>query len=177
MFFIESEEEFTLCPNCGSELTYHSRVIRPATDATGEKKAYSIRVMRCCTETCPSKYHRELPDAIVPYKRYCSEAIEEAIDPGSSGITVAADESTIRRWREWFQHSATQLMMALLSVAAAKGNNTGTSSLAIGENASDTALSSIKAIVGREEKWLCETVRILVNTSRWAFNRSAFLTG
>jgi predicted RNA-binding Zn ribbon-like protein len=57
-----------------------------------------IRRMRC--ELC-KKIHHELPDLLVPYKRYGSESIEQVIST-SSPTHVAADESTLYRWRNWF---------------------------------------------------------------------------
>ena len=43
---------------------------------SGEKKILVIRRLRCCE--C-NRIHHELPDIIVPYKRYSSEAIENII--------------------------------------------------------------------------------------------------
>ena len=173
MFFVDSKEEFALCPHCDSLLEYHSRVIRPLRDSSGAKSLYDIRVMKCCNESCPTTYHRELPDIIIPYKRYNVESIEEVIEHRRSEITVAADESTIWRWRKWFKLNAVYIMMALLSVAAVIENNTNISSLAIQGKPTET----IKIILARKTKWLNEAVRILVNSSKWVFNRSAFLSG
>jgi len=175
VFFIESEEEFALCPNCGSVLEYHSRVIRGLTDKTGEKSTYSIRVLKCVNQACPTTYHRELPDIIIPYQRYDAESIEEAISQSDADITVAADQSTIYRWRRWFSSKATHIIMALLSVTAVIECNADSSSLVIKDQ--DKPIGAIKGIVGRETNWMSETVRILLNSSKWIFNRSAFLTG
>ena len=177
MFFIESEEEFAICPHCGELLEYHSWVCRLLKDITGIRSSYCIRVLKCVNTACPTKYHRELPDIITPHKRYGTESIEEAINTDNHSATVAADESTIYRWRKWFKASAANMMMALISVAAAIGDITGTSSLVVPEEGCIKPLEIIKRIVLRREKWLNETVRILVNSSKWNFNRSAFLSG
>jgi hypothetical protein len=119
-----------------------------------------------------------LPDNIIPYRRYNTESIEEAINKSEySDITVAAEQSTIWRWREWFKMNAIKIMMALLSVAAVIKNNTETFLLRDSNQNSDNPIRKIKVILGRKEKWLNETVHILVNSSKWSFNRSAFLTG
>ena len=170
MFFIKSEEEFALCPNCGNRLLYHCRVIRTLTDKESNKSHYSIRVLKCDNKACPTTYHRELPNTIVPYKRFDAESIEEAISLERSDIAVSADESTIWRWRKWFKVSAVYIMMALVSVAATV--DVETSSLINSNN----NIEQIKEIVGQKVNWLKETVRILVNSSKWV-NRSAFLTG
>jgi hypothetical protein len=177
VFFVESEEENELCPNCGNVLMYHCRVIRTVKDITGVQSIYSIRVLTCRNEACPSTYHRELPDIIVPYRRYDAESMEEAIDREGKDLTVACDESTIRRWRKWFETNATNIMMALMSIIAVMENHTGASSLATGQGHLGKPIQRIKEIVGRGTKWLNETVRTLVNSSKWVFNRSAFLTG
>jgi len=177
VFFIESEEEFALCPVCGGFLNYHSRVIRPLLDITSTENRYSIRILKCVNKTCPSTYHRELPDIIVPYKRYDTESIEEAITHGNKEIVVAVDQSTIYRWRKWFEKNAVYIMMALLSVSAGMENDAESSSLVIEREKANTAIERIKLTVGREIKWLNEAVRILVNSSKWIFNRSAYLSG
>jgi len=175
IFFVESEEEIAICPNCGSLLNYHCRVIRSLIDITGAKSKYSIRVLKCENKSCPTTYHRELPDIITPYRRYDTESIEEAISRGNAEITVAADESTIRRWRKWFKKNAINIMMALISVSAVIGGNVKSSSLEI--QGRQNPIETIKRTVVRKSKWLNETIRILVNSSKWFFNRSAFLTG
>jgi len=62
--------------------------------------------------------------------------------------------------------------MALKSITALAGSYVESSSLEI-----QRPIEAIKETVVRKVKWLNETVRILVNSSKWAFNRSAFLTG
>ena len=122
-----------------------------------------------------TKYHRELPDIVIPYKRYDTESIEEAITHSNSDITVAADHSTIWRWRKWFKLSETYIIMALISVLAVIENNIESSSLAIPNL--KNPIEQIKEIVSRKVKWLNEAARILVNATKWIFNRSAFLSG
>jgi hypothetical protein len=112
---------------------------------------------------------------MTPYRRYSTDSIEEVVSKGNTEITVAADESTIRRWRKWFGGNATNIMMALVSVSVVTGGNEKSSSLEIKNM--QNPIESIKAMLARSIGWLNETVRILVNSSKWFFNRSAFLTG
>jgi hypothetical protein len=167
VFFIESEEESALCPNCGDPLKYHSWTNRSLKDITGTKSIFKIRVLKCLNPACPTTYHRELPDIITPYRRYDTESIEKAIETDNSRITVAADQSTIYRWRKWFALSAVYIIMALISVSAATGNNTETSSLVTQRQPPNKPTETIKEILSRKVKWLNETVRILVNSSKW----------
>ena len=175
IFFIKSEEEIALCPSCDSLLEYHCRVVRQLRDKTGEIEKYSIRILKCINKSCPTSYHRELPDIITPYRRYSTDSIEEAITQSNTEITVAADESTIRRWRKWFEANAINIIMALVSVSAVTFGNEKSSSLEI--QSTKSPIESIKRVVARHVRWLNEAVRILVNSSKWFFNRSAFLTG
>lgn len=54
-----------------------------------------LRCLQC------GEIHHELPDLMIPYKRYAANVIEETIFQ-TAHLTVAADESTIYRWRKWF---------------------------------------------------------------------------
>jgi len=175
VFFVESEEKIAICPNCGNPLIYHSRIIRSLLDISGTKKRYSLRVLKCENEACPTTYHRELPDSIIPYKRYDAQSIQDAIE-GENTI-VAADESTIYRWRKWFETNSMYMKMALLGVLAMLQYKDGTSSLSIEKHKTENQVEDIKIILSLEERWLGAIVRILVNSSRWIFNRSAFLSG
>jgi len=177
VFFVKSEEELTVCPNCGCSLIYHSRVQRKSTDITGKVSIYSVRVLKCGNRACPSTYHRELPNIMLPYKRYDTESIEDTLTYSKSEITVSADESTIQRWRKWFAVNAVYIIMALLSTSAEITNGDESFSLEkIWQNLNES-IKTIKKIVMRETKWLNETVRILVNSAKWVFNRSAYGSG
>jgi hypothetical protein len=176
-FYVESEEGFALCPSCVGLLQFHSWVKRTLRDITGRKSIYVIRVLKCENDACPTTYHRELPDIIVPYKRYDAQTIETAIADGNSCMLEGPDESTIARWRNWFAANAANIIMALLSVAAAIEDDAEASSLAVQKQAIGNPIEAIKRIVGRKTKWLGETARILVNSSKWNFNRSAYMPG
>lgn len=64
------------CPVCDGFLMVHGTCIRKVRMAD-TVKVYRLRVMECadCHRT-----HRELPDFIVPYKRYSTEAIIDIIE-------------------------------------------------------------------------------------------------
>lgn len=153
------------------------RVIRKLRDIKGEKHKYSIRVLECDNVPCPTKYHRELPNIIIPYKRFDAESIEDAIERDNSKTTVVADELTIRDWRKWFKTNAKNIIGALKSAASSIDGGEDASPLANEKQDSQKPIETIKKLVGREINWLGETARILVNYSMWPFNRSYFLSG
>jgi hypothetical protein len=177
VLFIYSKEDIALCPNCGETLVFHSRVIRSSKTISGEKNLYSICVLECENGACPTKYHRELPDIITPYKRYDTNTIEIAITDSNSNLLEAPDDSTIKRWREWFKSNVIYIVMALQSLRAVIGDNTEIPPVEIQGQGFKYPIETIKNIVKRTTKWLNETVRLLVNSSKWPFNRSVFLPG
>lgn len=137
-------------------------------DGTGEKTTLVIRRLRCLH--C-GQIHHELPDILVPYKRYGSESIEAAI-VGEGGLTVPSDESTIRRWRTWFQEMFNYFLGCLLSIAIRYGKESveGTSRLP------ESKFQRIWHHVGDAPGWLARLVRPIVNLNLWVHTRSAFLS-
>ena len=47
------------------------------------------------------RIHHELPDCLVPYKRYDAKNLETFAMEGHTAA-IAADESTLHRWESWF---------------------------------------------------------------------------
>src|SRR5699024_11238201 len=72
---------------------------RTCRERSGKKNVLIIRRMWC--KDC-QRIHHELPDLLVPYKRYTAESLEQIIDDRKP-VDVAADESTLNRWLVWFQ--------------------------------------------------------------------------
>ena len=68
--FIITGLEDVLSPCCGKKLTVHGTCKRQLKTTGGEAKL-QLRVMDC---EC-GKSHREMPDGIVPYRRYSAEMI------------------------------------------------------------------------------------------------------
>ncbi len=128
-----------------------------------------VRRLRC--SSC-NKIHHELPDLLVPYKRHESKSIEAAVSEDVS-LSVAADESTINRWKQWFSSMATHFAGALFSIAIRYG-------IKAAEEVSDLPQSPLQRIwqhVGDAPSWLARVVRPVVNANYWVQTRSAFLSG
>ena len=107
MFFVRSTE-FSICPCCEKPLEKVSGS-RPRVwyRSSGERDRLIIRRLYC--EGC-EQIHHELPDVLIPYKHYGAESIEPVID-NADPVDVAADDSTLYRWREWFEMWGPKKMM------------------------------------------------------------------
>lgn len=128
-----------------------------------------IRRLKC--KVC-ERVHHELPDILVPYKRYGSKSIEAVIN-GDTALSVSADESTIIRWKRWFWDLANYFLGCLISIAVRYIRNTV-------EEQSDLPRSPLQRIwqhVGDGPRWLARVVRSVVNANFWVHTRSAFLSG
>ena len=127
-------------------------------------------IRRLCCSLC-SRVHHELPDILVPYKRYGSESIEAVVNEEAT-LTVAADDSTINRWKQWFLGLANYFASALVSIVICHG-------LESAEERSDLPQSPLQRIwqhVGDAPCWLARIVRPVVNANYWVQTRSAFLS-
>ena len=101
------------CPNCGvfAELKYYDRRKRAAINSSGKREIYSLRRLRCMK--C-KRMHTEIPDCLIPYKRYESavfEAIHETCITNNGRVSiknlylpyVPSDLNTIRRMLKWLK--------------------------------------------------------------------------
>lgn len=129
-----------------------------------------IRRMRC--ESC-RKIHHELPDILVPYKRYSAESIEQVVGESDS-IDVAADESTLCRLRKWFQAWAPYAVSSLRSIAVRFRLDFPVRTTS---DSPQTVLQNIGRKQGKTNGWLANVVRPIVNTHLWVHTRSACLAG
>lgn len=137
-------------------------------DEEGIKKILVIRRLLC--DSC-GKIHHELPDCLVPYKRYASQWIE-AVITNQQMCFVAVDESTIQRWRRWF----TDLKNYFLDSIIALNKRLDFKTHEHLTRPHGTALEGIIKLVNRKAGWLAVLVRMLVNTKIWVQTRSAFLS-
>ncbi|MEW6624698.1 MAG: DUF6431 domain-containing protein [Bacillota bacterium] len=166
MFFVRSEEQ-NLCPCCSESMEVIGSRRRNCINSAGEKMVLMIRRLQC--SNC-KRIHHELPDILVPYKRHCSESIETVI--AGNTFAVAADESTITRWRIWFFDLVNHFLGCLISIAIQYYRNSV-------EVPSDLPLSPLQRIwhyVGESYGWLARVVRTVVNSNNWVQTRSAFLS-
>lgn len=137
-------------------------------NSLGDKVILMIRRMWCAT--C-QRIHHELPDLLVPYKRYSAECIESVLDKNSD-LPIAADDSTIWQWLQWFADKKDYLAGSMLSILHRYEP-------VIAEDMSTlpaSPLHRIKYLVGAAPGWLARVVRTVANCNLWPQTRSAFLS-
>lgn len=139
-------------------------------DETGSARTFVVRRLRC--KQC-EKIHHELPDLMIPYKRYAASVVEETIFQ-TSHLTVAVDESTLYRWRKWFHELIDYWLFILQSILIQFQKN----------EASIVDLSSrllpvhkrVGQWFGSAPGWLGKIVHPVANRHFWIHTRSAFLS-
>jgi len=72
-----------------------------------------IRRLRC--EIC-GKIHHELPDVLVPYKRYGADVVENAISGKCSAKYGSVSAETVRRFRCWWEEVEVHFLNVLLTL-------------------------------------------------------------
>jgi hypothetical protein len=166
-FFVRNLEQVS-CPCCGGQFNVIGSRERKYIDSEGNKIVLRIRRLRC--KMCRSIHH-ELPDILVPYKRHCSESIESVLNPREA-LCVAADDSTIRRWRSWFRGCMDHFLGCLESIAIRLGRRTAKKMT----HSSKSRLQRVMDFVGDAPGWLARIVRPVANTNNWIHTRYAFLS-
>ena len=92
-------KEAGYCPLCGEKLTVRGERKRKIKQGDGEKSTLIIRRLRCAK--C-RRIHHELPDCVIPYKRYSADVVEAVINGGKK-VGVAVEDGTIRRMIQWWK--------------------------------------------------------------------------
>lgn len=135
---------------------------------TGEKNVLRIRRLKCYY--C-DRLHHELPDILVPYKRYDSSSIE-AVIIGDKSMSVSVDESTIHRWKTWFKNLLWYIIGCLKSISLQNGKK------CVDDKSfhSPSLLHRIWQYVGNANGWLARVVRPIANNNFWTHTRSACLS-
>lgn len=169
VFFVRSNEQSALCACCSHQLEVCGSRRRGYNESSGEKKVLIIRRLYC--QPC-ERIHHELPDMLVPYKRYDRDSIE-AVIVGNNSAGVSADETTIARWRRWFSGLVHHIYGALKAVCHRLDRTFAESA----DPLSQSLLQRIHDLVGAAPGWLGRVVRIMVLQNLWVQTRSAFLTG
>jgi len=104
------------CPICGANQVVLGRRIRSAILPDANNQRYKIRRLRC--SGC-RKIHHELPDCLVPYKRHCTEIIENVIKDKLED--VPCEPNVIQKIKSWWSAMSGYYTNILISVAARIG--------------------------------------------------------
>jgi hypothetical protein len=168
VFFVRCTELIP-CPCCGSDLRVIGTRKRKSKVTGEETRILIIRRLRC--KDC-RKIHHELPDCLVPYKRYASIRIEQVLTENQSLPDLAADEVTLYRLKKWFHGILPYLIGCLRSIAIRLDQDP------VKEPSvpSQSVHQRIGLYVGSKPGWLARIVRPIVNANLWVHTRSAFLS-
>lgn len=90
--------EPALCPECNKLMQSHGRCQRHVHLPDDGRTQLSLRVFFC--DTC-RRYHRELPDFLIPHKYHCAATVAATYDSEMAKLDCSADDSTIRRLKQW----------------------------------------------------------------------------
>lgn len=168
VFFVRCAEVVP-SPCCGEKLKVIGSRKRKLVCENGESHVLVIRRLRC---VCCRTIHHELPDCIVPYKRYGSSCVEQGVSEQAATLAVAADDATLRRWKGWFHKQSTYWLGVLQSIAIRFHRNP----VKIWSRPSQSAHHPFGPYVGDAAGWLARIVRSVVNANLWVHTRSAFLS-
>ena len=80
-------------------LSAYDRKVRKVRTKSGDVERLLLRRLRC--KAC-QRLHTELPDFLVPYKRFCRASIEDVIAKSRTG--APDDDRTRSKIRTWYKH-------------------------------------------------------------------------
>lgn len=162
-FYVKSREA-AHCPCCDGCLAVVGSRKRFLIQPDGSKIWLIIRRLYC--PHC-NRIHHELPDMVMPYKRYSTQAVEEILSGTTSvPIPVACENSTMRRIRIWFFLLRSYFERCLQSLKQLF--QTDAEFLIEIDKMIPLEVATLPA------GWLRCLVRTLVNSGRWRQTRSAF---
>jgi hypothetical protein len=141
-FFYVISNEARYCPVCHN-LLYRSGTRQRVWRVSEDEKRILI-ILRLYCESC-DKTHRELPDCIVPYKRYGAQIIEDIVVSNEPDQNLPCPPGTVRRLRDWWDAVKVLFLNVLLT------------------------LTEIYHVEFGNPPAFCETVRAVANSNRWCF--------
>ena len=147
------------CPYCGDSLEYRNSRKRNVYDELRNKAIYLLRRLWC--SGC-RHLHTEIPDIIQPHKHYSSSVIQDVL---SGGDICAADDSTIRRWRNDFKEAKPDIEQRLKSIYV----------LETGSHAPlTTGVKTLGSLIKAEPRWLSFVTKLLICHGHRLCTRFAF---
>jgi hypothetical protein len=155
------------CPVCDALLTVIGSRVRTRRTPEGIRHRLIIRRLRCLP--C-RRIHHELPDCLVPFKRYDAEALESFATQGPTAA-VAADTSTLVRWQAWLAVWMPYVQRCWAALAARDS-----AAEMDGAPPFPAALHGRAPWTQAPPGWLRVIVHRLVNAALWPQTRSALVT-
>lgn len=163
-FYVKSLEQ-SLCPCCMGQLSVVGSRNRILIDEAGIRFVLRIRRLRC--ESC-KRIHHELPEGVVPFKRYAALVIEGVVE-GSGDSCTPAEESTMTRWKQWFRVWIDYFIGTVMMIQRTYLK----SSVAMKPDCPMSKLERLRMLLGSKDIWLKKLVRMLVNFNFWPQTRFA----
>jgi len=148
--------ETSYCPICRTLLLRRGTRQRIRYKSEEEKEVLVIRRLYC--EKC-DRIHHELPDCLVPYKRYSADVIENIISNRVSISQAPCPTDTVRRIRGWWNTVKVYFLHILQTLIEKFGI-----SFSIQMDATNGVQSQ-----GSAPPALREIVRAVANSNNWIF--------
>ena len=140
--------ELLPCPKCAGELYCRGTCHRHSIDSSGQVTDYRLRVLKC--REC-GKTHRELPESLVPYKRYDAATIIIMRDKPNDAPCSPSVQSRILKWLAWFIAYANHIRESQSLILA---------------------VTLPKAVGAIQLSSFISLVKIVVNSGFWSHNHS-----
>ena len=110
-------KEDNRCPKCRGQLNVKDSRERQGWSKYGEKRHYLLRRLQC--KECGA-IHIELPDILLPYKRYNAEAIICVLN--REDVDCVASVRTKKRWLGWYERIWQPIVMLYLAIIQKEWN-------------------------------------------------------
>ncbi len=160
LIYVLNDSPHPCCPYCQHPMGVKGNTKRVWWLGNGECRTLVIRKLRC--SAC-EKGHHELPNFLVPYKRYDADTIQAVLTTPSQSCEQCVSDSTISRWRASFSSLAPYYFNALLAIFSQLNQRMTVSS-------KPTPLHPFLPFIhffSPATNWLALLVQCLVNSNIW----------
>ncbi|MGL4337979.1 MAG: DUF6431 domain-containing protein [Turicibacter sp.] len=160
LIYVSNSVEHPLCPYCQLPMKIVGNTKRVWWSGDSLCRKLVVRKLRC-SHCCIG--HHELPNFLVPYKRYDAHTIQLVLTSSITDCDQSVSDSTIYRWKASFTNLIPYFLNALLSLAT-RFNLQGESLMTPSRISS---FSPFSKLLPTSDNWLASLVKTLVNASLW----------
>ncbi len=156
-FYVVSNEQDSVCPECTGKLQYRDSRVRIWKFYGGKVRHLIIRRMKC--SVC-GRLHNELPDCSVPYKHYGNEVIENVLDEVSTPEDASTEDYPCES-----NHETVETLVCRESLRV-EGTlrSVGTTLLGFGDQLLKSKVSLLTELRKSGGDWLRIILRFIYNT-------------